>query len=129
MGLLFILSAFVPLAGYHLESTDIPVWGTVWNFMLPTGWFSIIAGVCLLLLSKRSELKNKWLALAIFTVSISLLIVFFLQDADYFIGLWLGTKGDFDLEGQIAVPFFLGIAGIFSSLVLMTMRSKPELKS
>jgi hypothetical protein len=126
---LFVLSAFAPIAGYHLISTDMPgAWGSVWNFMLPTGWFSIIVGVCLLLLSIRRSL-SKWFTPVMFAASISLIAVFFLQDVDYFIGLWIGVSGNFDLEGRIAVPFFLGIAGILASLLLTAIRSKPNAHS
>jgi len=126
VGLLFIMSAFAPIAGYHLENTNVPVWGTLWNFMLPTGWFSLIAGICLLLLNRRKELKNKWLSFAMIAASISVIALIIVQDVDYFIGLWLGIKGDFDLEGTINVPFFLGVTAIFASLLLLTTRNKLD---
>jgi hypothetical protein len=67
------------------------------------------------LLNKRNKLKNKGLAFSMFAASISVIILFPLQDVDYFIGLWPGMKGDFDLEKSVAVPFFLGTAGILAS--------------
>ncbi|MBE3116316.1 hypothetical protein IMZ68_03850 [Candidatus Bathyarchaeota archaeon] len=123
VGVLFILSAFVPLASYHFEG-EASIIGVLWNFMLPTGWFTIAAGA-VLLFHKRIGLKNKRLAYAMLAVSLFLLIISILQglglllDVDYLLGLLHGVKGDFDLQGSMAVPLFLGIAGIFASLMLI----------
>jgi peptidoglycan/LPS O-acetylase OafA/YrhL len=92
VGLLFVLSAFIALADYHLVGTDTIVEGTLYNFMLPTGWFSIIAGVFLLLLNRRNKL-NKWLSLAIFAVMhLSDNSFPITETLNYFIGLWLGIN-------------------------------------
>ena len=123
VGLLFILSAFVPIASYHFEG-EANIVGVLWNFMLPTGWFAIIAGTTLLL-RERIGLKNKRLAYAMLAASLLLIVLYLIQDVDYLLGLWHEVKGDFDLEGGIrGVPFFLGIAGIFASLLLITMRNE-----
>jgi hypothetical protein len=127
VGLLFILSAFVPMASYHFEG-GANIVGVLWNFMLPTGWFAIIAGTTLLL-RERIGLKNKRLACAMLAASLLLIVLYLIQDVDYLLGLWHGVRGDFDLEGGIrGVPLFLGIAGIFASLLLMAMHNKSEPK-
>ena len=132
-GLLFILSAFAPLASYHFEG-EANIVGVLWNFMLPTGWFAIIVGVALLL-HKRIGLKNKRLAYAMLAASLFLLSLSLLQglglllDVDYLLGLLHGVKGDFDLQGSMAVPLFLGIAGILASLLLMAIRSEPSARA
>lgn len=123
-GFLFIVSAFIPLGPYHYEG-ELDISGTLWNFMLPTGWFGVIFGF-ILLLNKQIGL-NKFLAYAIFTFSLLLILLFLLQDADYFISLWHGVSGlDFDVDAQwflAPVSFYLGMAGVFTSLCLMMWRS------
>jgi hypothetical protein len=131
LGLLFTLSAFVPMASYHFEG-EANIVGVLWNLMLPTGWFAIIAGT-ILLLHERIGLKNKRLAYAILAASLILIALSLLQglllDVDYLLGLWHGVKGDFDFESRSnAVPLFLGMAGIFASLLLITIRNEPEIK-
>jgi hypothetical protein len=124
--LLFVLSAFVPLASYHFEGKAL-ISGILWNFMLPTGWFAIAAGA-ILLFHKRIGLKNMRLAYAILAASLFLLVIALLQglgllfDIDYLLGLLHGVSGDFELQGSMAVPLFLGIVGIFASLLLMITR-------
>lgn len=123
MGLLFVLSAFIPLASYHFEG-EANIIGLLWNFMLPTGWFSIIAGI-VLLFHRRIGLKKPRLAYAMLAAGLFLLILSLLQglsllvDVDWLLGVLHGIKGDFDLQGSLAVPIFLGMANVFVSFVLM----------
>lgn len=128
-GFLFIASAFVPLGPYHNEG-GLDISGTLWNFMLPTGWLGIISGV-ILLLHEAVGMKSKLLAYAIFTTSLLLILLFLLQDADYFISLWNGVSGlDFDVDAQwflAPVSFYLGIIGVFTSLLLMILRNSFSL--
>ena len=101
--------------------------------MLPTGWFAIMVGA-ILLLRERIGLRNKRLAYVILVASLTLIALSMFQglllDVDYVLGLLHGVKGDFDFESRSnAFFFFLGIAGIFASLLLMAIRDEPELKA
>jgi hypothetical protein len=40
VGLLFIASSLVPVGVYHHEGVE-GIYGVIWNFMIPTGWFYI----------------------------------------------------------------------------------------
>jgi hypothetical protein len=123
-GLLFVASAFVPLSAYHFEG-EANIVGVLWNFMLPTGWFSIIAGAALIF-HEKIGLKNKWLAYALFVASLLLIVLFLLEDVDYFLGLWHGVKGDFDVEGRwllTPVSLYLGATGVLTSSALMVTRN------
>jgi hypothetical protein len=119
-GLLFIASAFIPLGPYHHEG-GLDIAGTLWNFMLPTGWLGIVIGVGLLL-NGRIGLKNKRLAYVMFLVSLLLIVVFLLQDADYFLSLWHGVSTNFDVDAQwflAPASAYLGILGAFTGLSLI----------
>jgi len=119
VGGLFIVSAFVPLGGYHFEG-EANIIGVLWNFMLPSGWFGIIVGI-LLILHNKIGLKNKRLAYVMFTAGLLSVALFFLQDVDYFLGLWNGVCGDFDVDGKwflTPVSFYLGLLGVFASLLV-----------
>lgn len=48
-----------------------------------------------------------------------------LLDVDWLLGVLHGVRGDFDLQGSMAVPLYLGIVGIFASLLVMVMREEP----
>jgi hypothetical protein len=121
-GLLFFVSAFVPIGPYHsLAGEDIV--GGLWNFMLPTGWFGLVAGI-VLVFHGRIGLKNRRLAIVLFAFSLLLMALFLLQDVDYFLSLWHGGRAvefDVDHQGLGSVSFFLGIAGVFTSLLLMAL--------
>ncbi len=125
VGLLFVLSAFAPLGSYHFMGKAL-VSGILWNFMLPTGWVAIAAGA-VLLFHKRIGLENQRLAYAMLAASLFLLVISLLQglglllDVDAFLGLLHGVEGDFDLQGSMAVPLFLGMTGIFVSIMLIAM--------
>ena len=123
VGLLFVLSAFVPLASYHFEGKAL-ISGILWNFMLPTGWFAVVAGA-VLLFHKRSGLKGKRLAYAMLAAGLLLLVLSLLQglgllvNVDWLLGVLHGVRGDFDLQGSMAVPIFFGVAVMFASLLLI----------
>jgi hypothetical protein len=125
-GIAFVLSAFVPLGSYHFEG-QANIIGILWNFMLPTGWFTIAAGA-ILLFHRRLGLKNRRLTYVMLAASLFLLIISLLQglgfllDVDYLLGLLHGVKGDFDLQGSLAIPLFLALAGVSTSLVLIAAR-------
>jgi hypothetical protein len=123
VGLLFVLSAFVPLASYHFEGKAL-ISGILWNFMLPTGWFAIVVGI-LLLFHKRIGLKGKRLAYAMLVAGLLLLVISLLQglgllvNVDWLLSVLHGVRGNFDLQGSMAVPMFFGIAVMFASLLLI----------
>ena len=121
VGLLFIASALVPVGGYHLRSSNVPVLGILWGFMVPTGWYCIVVGV-VLLFHKRLRLENKRLALVMFAAGLLFFPIVFRQDIEYFLGLWRGVSGDFDLEGPrwlIALHYSGALIGLFVSLLVM----------
>ena len=100
IGFLILALAFVPIGAYH-GLGDMDISGTLWNFMLPTGWLSIITGI-VLLIHKRISLKNKRLAYVMFSFSLLLLMLFLLQDVDYHLSLWHGIKdSNFDVDSFI----------------------------
>jgi uncharacterized membrane protein YozB (DUF420 family) len=98
VGVLFVVSAFVPLGSYHFEG-EAKIIGILWNFMLPTGWFGILVGV-LLILRNKIGLKNKRSAYVMFTAGLLSIVLFIVQDVDYFLCLWNGVNGDFDVDGK-----------------------------
>ena len=124
VGLLFIASALVPLGGYHLESSDVPVTGVLWNFMVPTGWFYIVVGV-VLLFHKRLGLENKRLAFVLFAGGLLFFPLLFRQNVDYWLGLWRGVTGDYDVDsfGWVRLilyfPFCVALTSILTSLLVM----------
>lgn len=120
VGLLFIASALVPVGGYHLEGA-VGITGVLWGFMVPTGWYCLVVGV-VLLFHKRLRLENKRLALVMFAAGLLFFPLVFRQDIDYFLGLWRGVSGDFDLEGPrwlIALHYSGALTGLFTSLLVM----------
>ena len=118
VGLLFIASALVPIGGYHLRSSDVPVRGILWNFMVPTGWFYLIIGVVLL---SHKRLENKRLALVMFVAGLLFFPLLVRQNVDYWLGLWRGVTGDYDVEsfGFLKFPFCVGLTSISASLLVM----------
>ena len=129
VGLLFIASALVPVGGYHLRSSNVPVWGILWGFMVPTGWYCIVVGF-VLLFHKRLRLESKRLALVMFAAGLLFFPLVFRQDIDYFLGLWRGVSGDFDLVGPrwlIALHYSGALTGLFTSLsVMINGRTKSQ---
>lgn len=127
VGVLFIGSAFVPIGPYH-SLGEANIVGGLWAFMLPTGWFGIMAGI-VLVFHWKIGLKNRRLAYAMFAASLLLIALFLLQDVDFFLSLWHGGKAaefDVDAQGLGGVSFFLGILGVFTSLFLMIMPSQKR---
>jgi hypothetical protein len=86
------------------------------------GWFSGVSGICLLIIIRRNILTKNWLAFTVFVASVFMVLLLRFQDVDYFLGLWLGMRGDYDLETQIAFPFFLGLMRLYASLLLLIVR-------
>lgn len=124
-GLLLIASAFVPIGAYH-GLGDIDVSGILWNFILPTGWFGIIAGIGLLFFD-RIRLNNKRLADVIFLISLLLMMLSLLQDVDYHLSLWHGVKTtNFDVDSFILanVSVILSLLGTCVGLLLITNHKK-----
>lgn len=120
--MLFIASALFPLGGYHLEGA-MGITGTLWNFMVPTGWFYMVVGV-VLLFHKRLRLENKRLVLVMFAAGLLFFPLIFRQDVDYFLGLWRGVTGDFDVESPkwlLAIPFNVALTSIFASLLVLIL--------
>ena len=121
IGLLFIASALVPLGGYRLESSDVHVTGVLWNFMMPTGLLYIVAGV-VLLFHERLRLEKNRLALVMFAAGLLFFPLLFRQNVDYWLGLWSGVSGNFDVEAPkwLLTPFLmLAATGIFTSLLVL----------
>ena len=121
VGLLFIASALVPVGGYHLRSSNVPVLGILWGFMVPTGWYCIVVGG-VLLFHKRLRLENKRLALVMFAAGLLFFPLVFRQNVDYWLGLWRGVSGNFDVESSrwllASIPF-VALTSIFASLLAM----------
>ena len=120
VGLLFIASALVPLGGYHLEGA-VDITGALWHFMVPTGWYCIVVGG-VLLFHKRLRLENKRLALVMFAAGLLFFPLVFRQNVDYWLGLWRGVSGNFDVESSrwllASIPF-VALTSIFASLLVM----------
>ena len=117
VGLLFLAYALVPLGSYHLEGAT-GVTGTLWHFMVPTGWYCIAVGV-VLLFHRRLGLENRRLAYILFAAGVFIVPLLFGQNVDYWLGLWRGVAGDYDVDGPkwLLTPFLLLAAtGIFTSL-------------
>ena len=128
VGLLFIALALVPLGGYHLEGA-VGITGALWNFMVPAGWFCMVVGV-VLLFHKRLRLENKRLAFVMFAAGLLIFPLIRLQNIDYFLGLWRGVTGNFDLESPrwllASIPF-VALTSIFAGLlVLINGRTKSQ---
>ena len=121
IGMLLIASAFVPLGPYHFVG-EADINGVLWNFMLPTGWLALIFGV-VLLFHMRLGIKNMRLAMLILVGSGSI-IFFRFQDVDYFLGLWHGVKGNFDVDRHAVsiFPFVVEIVGLIASFFVMIIQ-------
>lgn len=120
VGLLLICSAFIPIGPYHSEGgTDLS--GFLWNFMLPTGWFGLIAGISLLF-HEKIGLREKRLNYAVFGAGL-ILVALRMLNVDYFIGLCSGAKGlEFDVEGYgFLLTFFVALITMFASFFLLAI--------
>ena len=121
MGLLFIASALVPLGPYHFRG-EPNITGVLWNFMIPTGWLAIILGA-VLLFHKKLGLENKRLAFLMFAASL-LVIVFRFPDVDYFLSLWHGVTGDFDVEARGGfVPLAVALVSLLESFLVLAIHN------
>jgi hypothetical protein len=61
-----------------------------------------------------------------FTAGLLSIALVLLQDVDYFLGLWNGVTGNFDLEGQwflTPISLYTGLMSIFAGLLLMLDRN------
>ena len=119
VGSLFLAYALVPLGGYHLEGA-MGVTGTLWHIMVPTGWYCIAVGV-VLLFHRRLGLENRRLAYVLFAAGLFIIPLLFRQNVDYWLGLWRGVAGDYDVDGPqwLLTPFLmLAATGIFTSLLV-----------
>ena len=119
VGLLFLAYALVPIGGYHLEGT-MGIHGTLWHFMVPTGWYCIAVGV-VLLFHRRLGLENRRLAYILFAAGLFIVPLLFRQNVDFWLGLWRGVAGDYDVEAPtwLLTPFImLAATGIFTSLLV-----------
>lgn len=125
VGLLFIVSAFVPLGPYHFLG-EANITGVLWNFMVPTGWLAIIVGVVLLFHSKLG-LTNKRLAIFMFAASLSV-IVFRFQDVDYFLSLWHGVKGEFDVDRGFGslIQFAIALLSVLAGLLVIVIHNSKD---
>ena len=123
LGLLFIASAILPLGAYHFAGAADVV-GILWNFMLPTGWFSFGLGVVILFRQKigLTDIRLRYLLLI---GGLVLALLVFLGD-DYFLGLWTGVNGNYDVDNRLPVPFWSGVVGVFAGLLL---KISPKKKS
>jgi len=120
VGFLFLAYALVPIGGYQLRGT-MGIHGTLWHFMVPTGWYCIAVGV-VLLFHRRLGLENMRLAYILFAAGLFIIPLLFRQNVDYWLGLWRGVSGDYDVEAPkwLLVPFLmLAATGIFTSLSVM----------
>lgn len=121
LGLLFVVSALLPLGSYHFEG-QAEIVGRLWNLMLPTGWFDGAIGAALLL-HRRIGLKRNELPYLLLIGGVGSVALFYLQKVDVFLGLWHGVQGDYDVEGVMlltAFPFLVGMTSILTGLHLRT---------
>ena len=128
LGLLFVASAFVPLGPYHFVG-EVNIVGVLWNFMLPTGLLALIFGI-ILIFHKNLGLENKKLVLFLGIASL-LIIVFRFQDVDYFLSLYHGITGEFDVDRHAISIFPFGVALVSllaSFLVMIAQNNKLESK-
>jgi hypothetical protein len=116
LGVTFVVSTFVPLGPYHFVGEPNVV-GVLWNFMLPTGWLALIIGV-ILIFHKHLGLKNKKLALFL-GISSLLIVVIRFQDVDYFLSLYHGISGEFDVDSHaISIfPFAVALVSLLASFL------------
>ena len=123
VGLLFIASSLVPVGVYHHEGAA-NITGVLWNFMIPTGWLHIVIGV-ILLFHKRLGLENKRLAFVMFAAGLLFYPLLLRQNVDYWLGLWRGVTGDYDVESfgflklMLYFPFCVALTSILASLLVM----------
>lgn len=122
VGFLFIASSLVPLGGYRLESSDVHVTGVLWNFMIPTGLLYVVAGV-VLLFHERLRLEKKRLALVMFAAGLLFFPLLFRQNVEYWLGLWRGVTGNFDVESKgwrllFYFPLCVALTSMFASLLV-----------
>ena len=119
VGLLFLAYALVPLGGYQLVGAD-GVARILWHFMVPTGWYCLVVGV-ILLFHRRLGLENRRLAYVLFATGLFIIPLLFQQNIEYWLGLWSGVSGNFDIEAPrwLLTPFLvLAATGIFTSLLV-----------
>ena len=123
VGLLFIASSLVPVGVYHHEG-EANITGVLWNFMIPTGWLYMLVGV-VLIFHKRLGLENKRLAFVMFVAGLLFYPLLLRQNVDYWLGLWRGVMGDYDVESfgflklMLYFPFCVGLTSILASLLVM----------
>jgi len=134
IGFLFIASSLVPVGGYHHEGEE-GIYGVLWNFMIPTGWFYMLVGV-VLLFHKRLGLENRRLAFVMFAAGLLFYPLLLRQNVDYWLGLWRGVTGDYDVKSfgwlrlMLYFPFCVALTSILASLlVVINGRTKSDNKT
>lgn len=118
VGLLFAASALVPFGVYHFEG-EAHLVGTLWNLMLPTGWFDLALGV-MLLFHRKMGLSTESVPYLLLLGGLLSIMLFYFQDIDLFLGLWHGVRGDFDVDGKwfgTLTPFYSGLTSMVVGLV------------
>jgi len=133
VGLLFIASSLVPVGVYHHEG-EANITGVLWNFMIPTGWFYMLVGA-VLIFHKRLGLENKRLAFVMFVAGLLFYPLLLRQNVDYWLGLWRGVTGDYDVESigflklMLYFPFCVALTSMVASLLVITLRATETKES
>ena len=96
--------------------------------MIPTGWLALIIGV-ILIFHKHLGLENKKLALFL-GISSLLIVVFRFQDVDYFLGLYHGVSGEFDVDRfELSIfPFAVALVSLLASFLGMVAQNNKRWK-
>lgn len=115
MGMVFVASAFSPVAAYHFLG-EADVTGVVWNFMLPVGWFSLVLGF-MIIVHQMMGMHTRTLGSLLVVGSLMMFLFNFIK-ADCILGFWTGTVGDFDTDNYLPITFWTAIIGIFVGLLL-----------
>ena len=127
IGLLFSISAFVPIGVYHFVG-EANIVGMLWNIMLPTGWLDIAVGA-ILLFHEKIGLSGKKLKYLMLLGGLLSIVLFYIQDIDFILSSWHGVKGDYDIDGKSFITAFPIYAGLISILTALLIRAKSYPKN
>ena len=120
LGYLFIIVQFIPLGVYHFIGGPNII-GGLYNFIFPSGIISIVLGTALILYDRQALRTHIRLHHLMLLGGFLILLTTYNQHPDYFLGLWRGVNGDFDIEG-VNTGYYVGIISLLTGMMIRRLK-------